>query len=861
MSLYKILTENYIEICKVPLKETIENTDIVTILKDKYNLQIIDENGHNKKILKDSIILYTSINHTDVIFYPFLIDTPITRLVPLYNHLNLQRFINPTASIIICIKDNCIVYYMKKIVVEKCLFNEMKRCNQYNWLRNLILLNSKQTKIQELNNNLDKIVKNISTYNLDIDLDQDLIKNCKMYKYQMSDVEFIRNLENKVDTQKNKITVEYNKLIECKVGDNYYRYDYDSFYSPYENIHNSIQKLSYQYLGGVLHSEPGLGKTLPFLYHIFDTKKESYVSFNINCNYFYKKGTAAGQYCNNTCFNNSLFCKKHQGTLFIEKRNYKITKQIDNYKNSNATLIICPNHLCDQWVKEFYDKINKNANVLFIVSNHQYKHVKIQDIISADMIVISYQFLVNVNYLKSNSWKFEKIKFTRVIHDEISEVSSMPKAHLIYNTLINIKSKYKWNITGTPFPHLIDSYLANMRLICKVPYYSVTFDVWSQREYNQLDNMISSSHILFRKHTHESIQIEKSQNIITTTYKPLIFTTPERNIYESYMKNDSKYIKNDILIKMCCHVELFQDDAIKKCSTLEEIQKIILNNNYNKIKKLESIIKSKTNKETALLLQVQSEEVKLELSSLRRSISIEQRKVDSLKKSVNYFKNLLQSESCPICLDDIKEAVMTTCGHSYCEECINHIKNNNKTFQCPTCKTLITNNDIYNISPNTNNGLINTEIKTELDQLVYDIKSTKLGNIIYYFKNLPKNAKCILFSQWDYLLDKVGGILSQYLNIVYCKGTVYHRSHAIKTFKTNPDVQLLLLSSKNCASGLNLTEANKIIFLEPINGNVEYRNTIEMQAIGRINRINQKNPIEIIRFYIKDTIEEKIYFD
>ena len=51
---------------------------------------------------------------------------------------------------------------------------------------------------------------------------------------------------------------------------------------------------------------------------------------------------------------------------------------------------------------------------------------------------------------------------------------------------------------------------------------------------------------------------------------------------------------------------------------------------------------------------------------------------------------------------------------------------------------------------------------------------------------------------------------------------------------------------------------NKIILLEPVYGTKEYRDDIESQSIGRANRLNQKRPIDVFRFIIKDTVEENI---
>src|SRR5262245_41853474 len=43
---------------------------------------------------------------------------------------------------------------------------------------------------------------------------------------------------------------------------------------------------------------------------------------------------------------------------------------------------------------------------------------------------------------------------------------------------------------------------------------------------------------------------------------------------------------------------------------------------------------------------------------------------------------------CPICLDPMRNAVMTNCGHSYCEKCIEEWRS--KKNSCPFCGRIIT---------------------------------------------------------------------------------------------------------------------------------------------------------------------------
>ena len=49
--------------------------------------------------------------------------------------------------------------------------------------------------------------------------------------------------------------------------------------------------------------------------------------------------------------------------------------------------------------------------------------------------------------------------------------------------------------------------------------------------------------------------------------------------------------------------------------------------------------------------------------------------------------------------------------------------------------------------------------------------------------------------------------------------------------------------------------------IEPVYGDKQYKDNIENQAIGRVNRIGQNKDIFIHKFLIKDSIEEEIYLN
>ena len=214
-------------------------------------------------------------------------------------------------------------------------------------------------------------------------------------------------------------------------------------------------------------------------------------------------------------------------------------------------------------------------------------------------------------------------------------------------------------------------------------------------------------------------------------------------------------------------------------------------------------------------------------------------------------------ETCGICLDEIPESDIgvTDCGHLFCYQCIKTVIN--QKHECPYCRKKLSNNQVklisFEIKKNKN---ITTEQKNK-DTLINEF-GTKLANIICYLKSTTERV--IVFSQWDTLLLKIGKIMSQNgIRNVFCRGNVYQRDKAIREFNQNENIKVIMLSSESAASGANLTEASSVIFIDIVYGDYEYRDNTERQAWGRAYRIGQKNRVKIVRFIIKDTVEEEIY--
>mmetsp|Transcript_31110 Transcript_31110/g.91412 ORF Transcript_31110/g.91412 Transcript_31110/m.91412 type:complete len:152 (-) Transcript_31110:35-490(-) len=79
------------------------------------------------------------------------------------------------------------------------------------------------------------------------------------------------------------------------------------------------------------------------------------------------------------------------------------------------------------------------------------------------------------------------------------------------------------------------------------------------------------------------------------------------------------------------------------------------------------------------------------------------------------------------------------------------------------------------------------------------------------------------------------------------------RQRALKTFRSERGVRVMLLSLKAGGVGLNLTAARRVFLLDPW-----WNPAVEAQAMDRVHRIGQEHPVHVTRFIVRGTVEEKM---
>jgi len=120
--------------------------------------------------------------------------------------------------------------------------------------------------------------------------------------------------------------------------------------------------------------------------------------------------------------------------------------------------------------------------------------------------------------------------------------------------------------------------------------------------------------------------------------------------------------------------------------------------------------------------------------------------------------------------------------------------------------------------------------------------------------------RILVFSRNYHLLGVISTFCQHYkFHTASIVGNVNRKSKALRDFRADSsNVRVMLMTTSESASGTNLIEATHVILLD-LTPPYDTR-TIgeEQQAIGRAYRQGQKRAIKVVRFYIKDTYEEKL---
>ncbi len=252
---------------------------------------------------------------------------------------------------------------------------------------------------------------------------------------------------------------------------------------------------------------------------------------------------------------------------------------------------------------------------------------------------------------------------------------------------------------------------------------------------------------------------------------------------------------------------------------------------------------------------------------------------------------------CVVCHDLAEQPVQAKCGDVFCKDCVSELTAtapNDAVLECPSCSEPLTvdlssssgdnkskNDDVMVVQQR--NKLVfpkgqrrsvqNAAIRAgqfrmssvSRKSIIHNIdlskfqSSTKMEALMQELESMlayDPCSKAIVFSQFVSFLDlieyriKIGGIDCRKLS---GHMSVDARDTAIREFRADSGVKVLLISLKAGGVALNLTCASRVFLMDPW-----WNPAAENQAIDRIHRIGQYKPIHAVRFIVRNSIEDRI---
>ncbi|KAL6845449.1 hypothetical protein ACP4OV_024944 [Aristida adscensionis] len=673
--------------------------------------------------------------------------------------------------------------------------------------------------------------------------------------------------------------------------------------------------------GGILADDQGLGKTVsaislilterPPVSQLSDIKKEPYEAVTLD-----------DDDDDVECSEPQL--KKPSQTCSPEVTSSTVKKEspIVEVKTRPAagTLVVCPTSVLRQWAGELKNKVTSKANLSFLIYHGSNRTKDPVELTKYDVVLTTYS-IVSMEVPKQSSPDSDddekgkpdrygapvsssgskkrkapsskktkkgsalesslperplaKVAWFRVILDEAQSIKN-------YRTQVaracwGLRAKRRWCLSGTPIQNAVEDLYSYFRFLRYDPYavykqFCTLIKLPISRNptngYRKLQVVLKTVMLRRTKATMLDGKPIISLPPKTVSLKTVDFTSEERAFYNT-LEAESR--------------EQFKEYAA--AGTVKQ--------NYVNI--LLMLLRLRQACDHPHLVRGH-ESTSSWMSSLEMAKKLPMERQQELL-------NCLQSDAaiCALCNDAPEDAVVTLCGHVFCNQCIlDQLTGDDSVCPVSSCRVRLNTTSLFSRgtlecslsrltcdfkSNNSSLEMVHAEKPPGIDS---SYASSKVRAALDILLSLPKidatqvsdekksigltsenvDVKCsensdtkltekaIVFSQWTRMLDLLEVHLKA-CHVTYRRldGTmsVAARDKAVKDFNTVPEVSVMIMSLKAASLGLNMVAACHVLMLD-----LWWNPTTEDQAVDRAHRIGQTRPVTVSRLTVKDTVEDRI---
>ncbi|PON67600.1 Cdk-activating kinase assembly factor [Parasponia andersonii] len=576
--------------------------------------------------------------------------------------------------------------------------------------------------------------------------------------------------------------------------------------------------------GGIFADDMGLGKTLTLLSLVAFDKYPSSLPFstgsgigNVNEGYefgeevqeVFASGAKKGK--------RGRTSKKIAGSR--KKRKIEDTNLVfDESSCSKTTLIVCPPSVFSTWITQLGDHTRPGSFKVYMYYGERTNNA--EELKKYDIVLTTYSTLAT-----ENSWSnspLKEVNWWRVILDE---------AHMIKNSnalqsraVCDLKANRRWVVTGTPIQN--DSFdLFSLMAFLR-------FEPFSVKSYWQ--SLVQRPLAQGNEKGLSRLQVLMATISLRRTKDRGLIGLPQKTVET-------------------CYLELSREER----EVYDQMEKVAKNVLQGYIDAGSPVCNYTTVLSTILRLRQICTDLALcpsDIKSLLPSNNIEDvsNNPELLKKIVEVLQDG-EDIDCPICISPPTDMVITRCGHIFCHACILKTLKHTKS-SCPLCRHPITTSDLFSAPPTSSDA----ENEASSSRLILSSKVSALLKLLVASREQNSATKSVVFSQFRKMLILLEKPLKEAgFKILRLDGSMNakRRAKVIDEFgvteKGGPTI--LLASLKASGTGINLTAASRVYFLEPW-----WNPAVEEQAMDRVHRIGQKEDVKIVRLIARNSIEERV---
>ncbi|XP_062381444.1 helicase-like transcription factor [Sardina pilchardus] len=499
---------------------------------------------------------------------------------------------------------------------------------------------------------------------------------------------------------------------------------------------------------------------------------------------------------------------------------------LESSSSARATLILCPLSVLSNWLDQFEQHVRVDVK-LNVYLYYGAERCRDTDFLSGQDVVLSTYNILSSDFSSKASSPLHKVSWLRVVLDE-GHVVRNPNA-LQSRAVLGLNAERRWVLSGTPIQNSLKDLWMLLSFLKLKP-----FDVkeWWNRVIQRPVTQGDSEGLQNLQALVKGITLRRTK--ASKVGGKQVVELPDRKVFVE-------------------HVTLSEEEQQEY-----DLAKMEGKNVIGRYMKEGTVL---TNYADVLAILVRLRQLCCHPGLLRSYAGTGESSTPSelRERLVSKVRLVLGSgsdEECAICLESLRQPVITYCAHVFCRPCICEvIRSEQEHAKCPLCRSQIKTRELVEYPGEEEDSFSAGDGK---DKWRSSSKVNALMSSLLALRSEDGSIKSLVVSQFTRFLTLLEVPLREHgFTFTRLDGSMNQKSRAkaIEDFQdASPgSPSIMLLSLKAGGVGLNLTAASHVFVMDPA-----WNPAAEDQCVDRCHRLGQKRDVVITKFIVKDSVEENM---